>query len=369
MPLKPTFDQMGLPQFQAFCDLLPFTIQAYTLDGTCVYANPAWAQFWGVSRSDIAGYNIFNDPHANPEMNAILKKAFLRGEAVSLPELDYDPARVGKSGRKRYFKPHFFPLKNEAGKVALVLQINEDLSDSRTLERAQKEAIELRDEFLSISSHELNTPLTALKLHLHYAKLSLARNETKFCEPASIHEIFAKIESQVAVLSKTFDSMLIISRLNSKEVFLEKTTFDLPDLVREVVKNYPWKSPAGAASVTMKGATPLVGAWDKNGMRTIVFNLLDNAVKYGGGSAITISVEAVLNRAILKMTDSGPGISAETLPRIFGRFERSVSSNEVSGLGLGLFIARQFAQAHGGSLQAESTLGKGTTFTLELPRL
>ncbi len=368
MPLKPAFDQMGLPQFQAFCDLLPFTVQAYTLDGVCVYANAAWAQFWGVTRADITGYNIFNDPHANPEMSAILKRAF-EGEPVSLPEVDYDPARVGKTGRKRSFIPHYFPLKNSAGTVALILQINEDFSDSRTLQRTQKEAIELRDEFLSISSHELNTPLTALKLHVHYAKLSLARNEARFCEPTSIRDIFSKIESQVAMLSKTFDSMLMISRLNSKEVFLDKKTFDLPNLVRETVKSYPWKNPTGATSVVVTGATTLQGNWDENGMRTIVFNLLDNAVKYGGGSTITISIEAVLNRTVLKITDSGPGIPPEELPRIFGRFERSVSSNDVSGLGLGLFISRQFAQAHGGTLQAESTLGKGTTFTLELPRL
>ena len=339
------------------------------MDGTCVYANPAWANFWGVSRDDMGNYNILNDPHRTPELLAILKKVFQQGESGRFPEIDYDPALLGRTGRRRNFIVHLFPLKDKTGKTLVVLQINEDLSDARSLERTQKEAIELRDEFLSISSHELNTPLTALKLLLHFAKISLAKNEAKFCEPASVREIFNKIDSHVTALSKIFESMLMISRLNSKEVFLSKRTFDLPAMVREVVSSYPWKSASEASRVSVVGVSTLEGTWDEGGIQTIILNLLDNAIKYTGRSPVTISIEHKLNRVVLKCKDSGPGISADSLKRIFGRFERSVSSNEVSGLGLGLFIAQQYAQAHGGSLQAESTLGEGTIFTLELPRV
>jgi signal transduction histidine kinase len=99
----------------------------------------------------------------------------------------------------------------------------------------------------------------------------------------------------------------------------------------------------------------------------IVNNLLSNAIKYGGGQPIEMSVSRKENRAEVVVRDYGIGIAPEHVRRIFGRFERAVSSRQYGGLGLGLYISRQIAEAHGGEIQVRSELGKGSTFIIDLP--
>jgi signal transduction histidine kinase len=115
------------------------------------------------------------------------------------------------------------------------------------------------------------------------------------------------------------------------------------------------------------GVLQVPGLWDRTQLEQALTNLLGNALKFGAGRPIEIEVEALEGRARLIIRDHGIGMAPEALERVFGRFERAVSTREYGGLGLGLFLTRQIVEAHGGTIQASSQPGAGATFVLELP--
>jgi signal transduction histidine kinase len=110
------------------------------------------------------------------------------------------------------------------------------------------------------------------------------------------------------------------------------------------------------------------GRWDRLRLEQVLENLLSNAFKYGAGQPVEVVVGGGEGRALLSVQDGGVGIAAADVERIFGRFERAAPTRNFGGLGLGLYIARQIVEAHGGSIRLESSPGQGTTFTVDLPR-
>ena len=119
--------------------------------------------------------------------------------------------------------------------------------------------------------------------------------------------------------------------------------------------------------VEVEGAEPLIGEWDRFLLDQVVTNLLGNAIKYGAGAPVHVTLTSTQDAARLSVRDRGIGIAPEDQARIFERFERAVSDRHYGGLGLGLWIARQVVEAHGGTIRFESTPGKRTTFIVELP--
>jgi signal transduction histidine kinase len=150
-------------------------------------------------------------------------------------------------------------------------------------------------------------------------------------------------------------------------VELEIEPLDLAEIVRDVVERFRPEARKAGSELTVHADETISGHWDRLRLEQIVCNLLINAIKYG--RAKPIEVEARVSDAAVRLSikDHGIGIEKEALARIFGRFERAVSLRHYGGLGLGLFIARQFAEAHGGSIVAQSQPQVGSTFTVVLP--
>jgi signal transduction histidine kinase len=163
------------------------------------------------------------------------------------------------------------------------------------------------------------------------------------------------------------EEMLDVSRIESGKLQLDQQDLDLVELTRDVIERFSDQFSALGLPIEYEGQAhaPVVG--DRYRMEQVVANLLTNAIKYGSGKPIKISVESTGECVCLKVTDQGIGIAEEHLEGIFGRFERAISSNNISGLGLGLYISRQIVEQHGGRIWAESTLGKGSTFSVEIP--
>lgn len=234
---------------------------------------------------------------------------------------------------------------------------------ARTLRELQT-AIQARDDFLSVASHELKTPLTPLQL-----QIQAIERRPQGEVPAWLLPKLRVIRSQIERFARLVDQLLDISRIAEGRVQLELAPVDLGKLIHALVSR---AETAGEISrsgsvVMLEGEVGVVGLWDRFRLEQIVGNLLSNAIKYGQSEPIVISWSASEGVATLRIRDHGIGIAAEDQARIFTRFERAVSVRHYGGFGLGLFIVRRLAEAMGGKVSVSSTLGQGSTFTVELP--
>ena len=241
---------------------------------------------------------------------------------------------------------------------------------SKASEFALQEALRSRDEFLSIASHELKTPLTSLKLQAQLIQRSLKKDDPKAFSKETMQILADQTDRQTHRLIRLVDDMLDISRIRTGRLTIEKEKLDLNFLVRQVVNNMQdqfKQIPNGAPNVTY--CENAVGYWDEVRLEQVIINLLTNAIKYGKSQPIDVTISSNENSVILTVRDFGIGIDPKCTEKIFDRFDRGgMSANEISGLGLGLFITKQIVLAHQGEIKVESKLGEGSLFTVELPR-
>ncbi len=259
------------------------------------------------------------------------------------------------------------------GVLTFAVNVTTEVQSRKQLESAASElrqAVDARDEFLSVASHELKTPLTALRLQVQALQRSVMRAPDQQFSGEQLRARFDAADRQVQRLVQLIDALLDVSRLQRGPVAPDVTELDLAALVGEVVDRARTTAAAGS-SLTLEAPPSLRGCVDGSRVDQILTNLLSNAVKYGRGKPITVRLAAEHHsqptRAIVTVADEGIGIAPEDQGRIFERFERAVSRTHYSGLGLGLWISRQIAESLGGTLTVESDAGKGACFTLSLP--
>jgi len=233
----------------------------------------------------------------------------------------------------------------------------------QTSQRQLQEAVRLRDEFLSIASHELRTPITSLQLMVQGLTQGVLSPS-----PENTLRTFVLAERQIKRLTRLVEELLEVSRIQAGCLAFEFERLDLVAVVREVAQRFEVELARVRCSLSLNSDLPVIGCWDRSKLEQIATNILSNAMKFGAGKPIEITVEeAPTGTGRLVITDHGIGIPPERLPRIFERFERAVSARAYGGLGLGLYIVRSIVEALGGTVRADSLLGSGSTFTVELP--
>jgi two-component system, OmpR family, sensor kinase len=238
----------------------------------------------------------------------------------------------------------------------------------RLLEK-EKEHVIARDDFLSIASHELKTPLTSLKLQAQVILRAIKKNDPGSFTPEKIANFVKLIDNQTTRLTRLVDDMLDISRIRTGRLKIEKEEVELSDVVNEVIERLRPQFIKNIGAVPLKELeTGIIGHWDRFRLEQVLTNLFTNAIRYGNGRPVKIKIFSANGKAMIHVIDQGIGIAKENTDKIFERFERAgVSANEISGLGLGLFITNQIIMAHGGHIHVESELGQGSTFIIELP--
>jgi signal transduction histidine kinase len=272
-------------------------------------------------------------------------------------------AAISVAGATLLHTPFVRPTLNES---LLLLQIFVGVASLTTLVLGaaiaeRNLAVQARDEFLSIASHELSTPLTALSLHVQ-GQLRVAE---KAAEP---REQLEATRRMVARLAKLIQELLDISRISAGRMQLERGPVDLAALVRDGVARFAQQIAHAKSAVQFAADQGVTGQWDRARLDQVLDNLLSNALKFGAGRPIEIAVRATGPTARMEVRDHGIGIDATDQSRVFERFERAVSRQRFGGFGLGLWIARQVIEAHGGTISVSSVVGRGSTFVVELPR-
>jgi signal transduction histidine kinase len=228
---------------------------------------------------------------------------------------------------------------------------------------AELESLErLRRDLVANVSHELKTPISALRAHLENLLDGVERPD-----PDTLQVMLAQSER----LGRLVDQLLDLSRIESGELRLNRSPVPLHPLVREVLSEI--EVARADRGVRMRDAVPddlppvLV---DPERVHQVLFNLLDNAVRYTpAGGEVTVSAHSAAGGCEIAVRDTGPGIAPEHLPRLFERFYRAdaARSRGDGGTGIGLAIARSVVEAHGGRIRAESRVGQGSVFTFDLP--
>jgi signal transduction histidine kinase len=237
--------------------------------------------------------------------------------------------------------------------------------DNASLFQKVNESVRIRDEFLSISSHELRTPLTSLKMQIQLFEHML-KNDDKI-EREKIQKMLEVSHRQVNRLNTLVEDLLDVSRISNGKLSLSITDVNLSNLVKEVVERYMPLITQAKCSLDLSVIPGLVIKADHVRIEQIVINLLTNAMKYAPGSHIAVSLSELGGQARLSVKDNGPGISPEDQPKIFNRFERVNSRKGQVGLGLGLYIVQQIAEAHQGSVKLVSAKDQGAEFIITLP--
>lgn len=243
----------------------------------------------------------------------------------------------------------------------------------RTLELSREKnkaeaAVKARDQFFSIASHELKTPLSSLKLQVQLRKRSVAKGDFSDFAPDKLTELCEDDERQIERLAFLVDNMMDISKLTSGNFALSLETFDLSSLVIDVVKRMESSLNESGNVCTVNAGGHFTGTWDRHRMEQVLTNLLSNAGKYAPGKPVEISLSADPEHVTIEVRDHGNGIAKSDQRRLFIPFERVKNENNVSGLGLGLHISKQIVEAHQGTIELNSELGSGTTFRIQLQR-
>ncbi len=223
---------------------------------------------------------------------------------------------------------------------------------------------QLREEFISIASHELKNPLSAMKLQTQvvHKKISLG----KF-SPEDTEKYLASIERQTRRLELMIDDMSDTARLSTGKLTLHKKEMNLNSLLENTIYLLNETVSKAGNEIKYKNGVELTGNWDPSRVEQVVTNLISNATKYAPGTLIDITLKKIDNSAVIEIQDHGPGISEENQKIIFNKYGRAPDIEYMKGLGLGLFISRQIAEQHGGSLNLTSEIGKGSVFTVKLP--
>ncbi len=244
----------------------------------------------------------------------------------------------------------------------LTLLLAAAIGEQRAARAAAEKANRVRDEFLNIASHELHTPLTALRLSVQLL-LSGAKHP-----PEAETTLLGVIDRQVKKLAFQVDELLDSTRIAEGRVHLALEKIDLAALAREVAERTAGLAARTGSHLSVRADAPVWGCWDRLRLEQILTNLLSNATKFGAGKPIELAVDVTGDeQARVVVTDQGIGIAPARLPHIFERFEQAVEERHYGGLGLGLYIVRSFVQLLGGTVDAVSAPGAGATFTVLLP--
>jgi PAS domain S-box-containing protein len=238
--------------------------------------------------------------------------------------------------------------------------------DNARLFRKAQEALKARDEFLSMASHDLRSPLSALRLQLHALRKELQPGTQCPVAPKTGQRV-ESMERQIDRMLHMMDALMDISQMTAGRLELKRQNLDLVGVAREVVSTLEEELRQAGVEVRLHAQGPVKGAWDRTRLEQVVDNLLSNAIKYGEGRPVDLILSADENSAELIVKDQGVGISPEDQERLFERFERVRLNREVTGYGVGLWIVRRVVEAHGGSTSVRSQLGEGASFIVRLP--
>jgi PAS domain S-box-containing protein len=352
--------------YKVIVDNAPLGIFHFDRTPVITACNDYFVQLIGSSKRLLLGLNLLT-LRSQPIMKCI--RDTLSGEHTRY-EGDYASVTARKVTPVR---AHFAPCFDEQGQVAGGVGIVEDITERKQAEqelarlfREAQEAVRVREDFLTIVSHELKTPLTPLSLRLANCERRLERGEP--LDPSSLRQA----RQHLMRLTSLINDLLDASRVESGRLALHPQPTRLDTLVERVIRVTRSSHNSGHRIELHTPDTPAQVLGDPYRLEQVIANLLENAIKYSpSGGTIRVSLENRGDVVLLSVSDPGIGIPADQQEHLFERYfrARNVSTHSYGGLGLGLYICRDIVERHHGRIWVESEVGRGSTFYVALPTL
>ncbi len=337
------------------------------LENNNIACSPEMLKIWEISENEFRGERSELQMRVHPEDRAPMVE--LLNEAIrarSVYEMEY--RLLFPDGKIKWVisrgRCTYAPNSDTPVRIAGVVF---DVTEKKIKEEALNKAIQAREQFFMIASHELKTPITCLDLQIEVLQWEIQNSMPKIAEKEIIQSSLKKQRDHLLRLSRLVDNILSESRMAGRKLSLNPEYFNLHEMVQEVLERFKVTSQLAGVEILLSSDKEISGRWDKFRLEQVVLNLLMNAIKYGNQKPILIKLTQDENEATIIVKDQGIGIKPEDQSRIFDRFERVVSDKKINGLGLGLYISNSIVKAHGGEIRVKSTFGEGSEFTVALP--
>lgn len=338
------------------------------LDGRWLRVNERACELLGYSREELLGLRCADVTHPDDlDTDVENTRRLLSGEIETYA---MDKRYLRRSGAPLWATLTVSLARDHEGAPAYFISVFEDIDEKKRIEvererlvRALKAAVQTREDFLAVASHELKTPLTPLVLQLESLLVALERVPHQ-------RRLVAKARaarSQVRRLERLVGRLLEATELAGGALVLRRERTDAAALVRDVAQAFVGEAAQARVELRVHAVGPLWADMDPARVRDLLSGLLSNAIRYGAGAPVDLRTSVRGRTLLIEVEDRGPGLAEEAQARIFERFERAASAQHYGGLGLGLFLARRIVEAHGGGISVESAPGRGATFRVQLP--
>jgi len=348
-------------RFRFLADNVPQIVWTANREGVVDYCNERWYDFTGQKRANDAEESWVPLLHPDDLQQSVetWERSVRTGEPYQIEHRLLDR----RTGEQRWFLARALPLRDQNHQIQKWFGTLTDIQDQKEVEGELAQALHTREDFLAIAGHELKTPLTALLMHVQ----GLQAGRRAKISAAKLDERLEKASRAGDRLASLIDQMLDVSRISAGRLQLEREDVALDTLIREVCDRFSEQAARAGSAIVLEIQPRVQGSWDRLRLEQVVTNLVSNAVKYGKGNPIAVSLEVAAGRAVIQVRDHGIGILPGQQQKIFERFERAVGPREFGGFGLGLWITRQIVEASGGEVTVESEPGVGSLFTVRLP--
>ncbi|RYY70428.1 MAG: PAS domain S-box protein [Chitinophagaceae bacterium] len=336
-------------RFRSLAHTLPQLVWVADNKGHSEFTSARWEEYSGIKPSGEAEWKAIVHPHDLDSINAAWSHSLATGDIYSC-----DVRLKNKAGEYRWHHVTGEPVLDKYNHIVKWVGAFTDIHEQRIKD-------ERKDEFMSIASHELKTPVTTAKGYLQILEEVLEDTD-----PSALR--FAKKAGEsVNKLTDLISELLDASKIRLGKLHYTISTFDFNSMLDSTVENIQLISPKH--TIIKTGTTTTLVTGDKDRLQQVVINLLTNAVKYSPDQEkLFLHVAQDAQKIRVSVKDSGIGIAPENLDKIFERYHR-VDEHAIhfQGLGIGLFISSEIVQRHGGELWAESEAGKGSTFYFTIP--
>ena len=337
--------------FKMLADLVPSKISNALPNGEVTFFNQTWLEFAGMNFEDLRDFGYHDMMH--PDEIQTFEKGLAESAMESKPHIS-EMRFKNKEGKYIWHLNIASPVLDEEGNISMWIGSTTDI-------QSLKEEEQRKNDFISMVSHELKTPLTAINTYLQLLLRKADKNEDQFLKRAYVQSL-----KQVKNMTDMINGFLDVSRLESGKLHIDKIQFDLFELIEEIKTDYKIQFSTHHLIYSAENSTQINA--DRLKILQVINNLVGNAVKYSAtGSAIYITFERTDNKVRVSVKDEGLGIKTENLDRLFERFYRVEQENIIGGFGIGLYLCAEIIQAHDGKIWAESEFGQGSTFYFELP--